>query len=150
MRWQWSRFDSLQLLELYTLIKLRQDVFVVEQACAYPDVDGEDPACWHLLGWKDGELMAYLRAFPPGHSGYPEVVIGRVIVSEALRGQGMGRVLMEEGHQRAEQCWGAHPIKLSAQAHLASFYGSLGYAVCGPGYDEDGIPHVPMRRPAEG
>jgi len=148
MQWQWSSFDALSLTDLYAVMRLRQEVFVVEQTCPYLDADGEDPVCHHLLGWQEGALVAYLRAFPPGGEVHPEAVIGRVITAAPIRGQGMGRVLMVEGHRQIVQTWGAQPIWLSAQAHLARFYGSLGYAVCGPGYDEDGIPHVPMRRAA--
>ena len=144
MRWQWTSFDALSLHELYAVLRLRQEVFVVEQTCPYLDADGQDGLCHHLLGWKDDTLVAYLRAFPPNTTAHPEAVIGRVITAMPVRGQGMGRVLMEEGHRRMAAQWGAQPIWLSAQAHLARFYGSLGYVICGPGYDEDGIPHVPM------
>ena len=150
MQWQWSPFEALSLTELYAVMRLRQEVFVVEQTCPYLDADGEDPSCLHLLGWEDGALVAYLRAFPPGGEVHPEAVIGRVIIAMPSRGSGLGRLLMEEGHRWIEQTWGAQPIWLSAQAHLKPFYRSLGYAVCGPGYDEDGIPHVPMRRAVGG
>ena len=146
MRWQWTGFDDLSLQELYALLRLRQEVFVVEQTCPYLDADGEDDICHHLLGWEDDALVAYLRVFPPGGSSHPEVVIGRVITAMPARGKGLGRELMAESHRRIVQTWGPQPIWLSAQAHLERFYGSLGYAICGPGYDEDGIPHVPMRR----
>jgi ElaA protein len=151
MIWNWCPFDALSASDLYTVLRLRQEVFVVEQDCAYLDADGSDAACHHLLGWREGVLAAYLRVFPPGTCGeHPEVVIGRVITAASARGEGLGRTLMEEGHRQSVQTWGAQPIWLSAQAHLARFYGSLGYVVCGPGYDEDGIPHLPMRRPAAG
>ncbi|MFT5679549.1 MAG: ElaA protein [Myxococcota bacterium] len=146
MNWQWSPFDALSTTDLYTVLRLRQEVFVVEQDCVYLDADGGDLTCHHLLGWQDGVLVAYLRAFPPGGDPHPEVVIGRVLTAESVRGTGQGRVLMEEGHRQAAATWGPQPIWLSAQAHLSRFYGSLGYAVAGPGYDEDGIPHLPMRR----
>ncbi len=143
MRWQWTPFSDLSLAELYTLLRLRQEVFVVEQDCAYLDADGDDPRCHHLLGWMGEALVAYLRVYPPELG---ELVIGRVLTAPQIRGTGWGRPLMEEAHRRAWQTWGQGPIRLSAQAHLAGYYGSLGYRVIGPGYDEDGIPHLPMRR----
>jgi len=152
MRWQWSAFDELSLTDLYALMALRQEVFVVEQDCAYLDADGRDAAARHLLGWEGERLGAYLRAFAPGVE-HPEaardMVIGRVITAPFLRGTGLGRPLMAEGHRRCFATWGEGPIHISAQAHLERYYASLGYRVVGPGYDEDGIPHLPMRREEE-
>ncbi len=147
MRWQWSSFEALGSEALYAALALRQAVFVLEQRCLYLDADGRDRAARHLLGWgSDGELLAYLRAFPPG-AIHPEACIGRVLTAPTIRGRGRGRALMREGHRRVRAQWGPVPIRLSAQAHLRGFYASLGYVPCGPGYDEDGIPHLPMRRP---
>lgn len=144
--WTWSAWSELDRDTLYAVLRLRQEVFVVEQTCAYLDADGLDPEAWHLLGrGEDGGLVAYLRAFGPGVRG-PDAVIGRVIVAAAGRGTGLGRALMREGERRLAATFGPGPIALGAQAHLERFYGSLGYAACGPGYDEDGIPHLPMRR----
>lgn len=148
MRWQWSPFDALSLTDLYAAMRLRQEVFVVEQDCPYVDADGRDPACLHLLGWDGEALVAYVRVFPPGASAHPEAVIGRVVVHGERRGEGHGRAVMLEAHRRIEAAWAHPPMWLSAQAHLERWYGGLGYAVCGEGYDEDGIPHLPMRRPA--
>lgn len=146
LRWQWCAFDDLSLTEIYAAMRLRQEVFVVEQTCAYLDADGQDPACMHLLGWDADVLVAYLRVFPPGATAHPEAVIGRVVVSGGRRGEGHGQAVMEEAHRRIAATWGDPPIWLSAQAYLERWYGSLGYRVCGPGYDEDDIPHLPMRR----
>ena len=148
LRWQWLPFAALSPAALYALLRLRQEVFIVEQACPYLDADGADADAHHLLGWgQDGALLACLRAFPP-HTRRPEAVIGRVVTAPAIRRAGLGRALMLEGHRRAAITWGAGPIWLSAQAYLLDFYTSLGYTVAGPGYDEDDIPHLPMRRPA--
>ncbi|MEM6926159.1 MAG: GNAT family N-acetyltransferase [Myxococcota bacterium] len=136
------------MAELYAILQLRQAVFVVEQDCAYLDADGGDDAAMHLRGYEHDALVAYLRAFPPGDDGC--VHMGRVIVVEAVRGRGLGRALMEHGADVAMAQWGPHPIHLSAQAHLEPFYASLGYGVTGPGYLEDGIPHLPMQRPQPG
>jgi len=148
MRWQWSPFDALSLRDLYAAMQLRQEVFVVEQDCPYLDADGADPACHHLLGWDGDALVAYVRVFAPGDTVHPEVVIGRVVVRGRRRSEGLGRAVMHEAHARALATWGPQPCWLSAQAHLEHWYGTLGYTVCGPGYLEDGIPHVPMRRRA--
>lgn len=143
---RWTPFAELTLLDLHDALALRARVFVVEQDCAYADVDGMDPHAWHLLGrGQHGELVSYLRVFPPGVQR-EEVVIGRVVTGP--RGHGLGTALMREALARVSSTWSDHPTWLSAQAHLAEWYGRLGYRVCGDGYDEDGIPHVPMRRAA--
>jgi len=142
----WTPFHGLSVVDLHDALRLRADVFVVEQDCAYADVDGRDPTAWHLLARSpEGELVAYLRAFAPGVERR-EAVIGRVVTGP--RGEGLGTVLMAEGLDRIASQWPEAPVWLSAQAHLAAWYGRLGFAICGPGYDEDGIPHVPMQRPA--
>lgn len=149
MTWVWRSFDALTNLELYAVLRLRQEVFVVEQECAYLDADDLDPRCDHLLGLDDQGLCAYVRAVPPGVS-YPEYpAIGRVITAPRVRGKGLGRPLMREAIRGVEARWPG-PIKIGAQAHLAAYYGSLGFQVCGPEYDEDGIPHLPMLRAPSG
>lgn len=141
IRWRWTDWSGLGRDDLHDLARLRQEVFVVEQECAYLDLDGRDPEAFHLLG-RDGDgLAAYLRAFGP-----EQPVIGRVVVAPRRRGEGLGRRLMEEGRARVEAAWGPGPLRVGAQARLERFYASLGYVVCGPGYDEDGIWHVPMER----
>lgn len=147
--WRCKSFSELSGSEVYEILALRAEVFVVEQDCAYQDVDGKDSLAMHLMGWGLGdELSAYLRSFPP-ESLREEIVIGRVVTSPAARGQGLGRKLMLEGMRRAWRQWGDHPIHVSAQAHLQDWYNSLGFVVCGPGYPEDGIPHLPMRCPGK-
>ncbi|TNE87986.1 MAG: GNAT family N-acetyltransferase [Deltaproteobacteria bacterium] len=143
--WHWLTFEELGVHRLYAVLALRQAVFVVEQECAYLDADGDDADAMHLLGELDGELVAYVRAFAPGRV-YDEACIGRVITAERIRGTGQGRPLMLEAIRQVEATWGPGPIKLSAQSHLRAYYESLGFAVCGEGYLEDGIPHLPMRR----
>jgi ElaA protein len=148
MRWHWTPFADLSLTGLYTVLRLRQEIFVVEQDCPYLDADGDDVRCHHLLGWgEDGGLDAYLRVYPPG-AYRSEIVIGRVLTAQRVRRQGLGRVLMLEGMARAFAQWGVGPIYLGGQAYLRDFYEGLGFTVSGPGYDEDGIPHFPMRRPS--
>lgn len=143
MKADWRSWDALTASEVYALVKLRQDVFIVEQRCAYPDLDGRDPDAHHLLVWEADVLAGVLRAFPPNGAG--DVIVGRVVVAPPHRRTGLGRRLMRTGMAAATSTWGAHTFWLSGQAHLQAFYESLGFSVCGPGYDEDGIPHLPMR-----
>ena len=127
------------------MMRLRQEVFVVEQNCPYLDADGRDLGAMHLLGWQDESLVAYVRAFAPGDF-YTEACIGRVVTAPAIRGTGQGRPLMEEAIRCLQEQWGPCPIKISAQSQLESYYNSVGFKVCGEGYLEEGLPHLPMRR----
>lgn len=144
-RWQWARFEALSLQDLYDALQLRARVFILEQG-PYLDPDGLDQASAHLLGRNaQGELLAYLRVVDPGVK-YAEPSIGRVVMAASVRGQGHGPVLMNEGIRRCEEAWPGRSIRISAQAHLAPFYGQLGFAAVGPGYLEDGILHQEMLR----
>jgi ElaA protein len=147
--WQWRRFADLSGDDVYDMLSLRSEVFVVEQQCVFADADGCDRASWHLLGRVVEQggppwLGAYLRCIDPGVR-YPEPSIGRVVVSGRLRDTGSGRVLMTEGIARSRTEWPGLPIVIGAQQRLEAFYGSLGFAVEGMPYDEDGILHVQMR-----
>ena len=145
--WTCKPFADLTLPELYAVLRLRSEIFVVEQNCPYLDMDGLDEAAFHLLGRTEtGELAAYTRLLPKGVS-YPEYVsIGRVVVAQAQRRNGLGQALMQESIRRCERLFGQGPIKIGAQQYLERFYQELGFAQCGEGYDEDGIPHIPMLR----
>lgn len=144
--WRCLRFDDLGVVDLYALLRLRAEVFVVEQRCAYLDPDGADPACWHLLGERAGDLLAYARLVPAGLK-FTEASIGRVVTDPATRGSGLGHALMREAIERVHALWTPQPIRIGAQAHLQAFYGQHGFAVDGPLYNEDGIEHVEMLRP---
>ena len=146
IRWHWSAFDALSAGELYAALTLRQQVFVLEQNCLYPDLDGLDPHCWHLLGWLGPELGAYLRLIPPTHHASEYPAIGRVVVSMAVRGRGLGRQLMIEGLRGVAQHYPEQPVMVSAQAHLQRFYETLGFCPVSDVYLEDGIPHLDMLR----
>lgn len=145
LRWRCLRFDELSLHGLYGLLALRSKVFVVEQACAYQDIDGADPDCLHLLGERDGMLLASARLVPAGLK-FPEASIGRVVTEPVTRGSGLGHALMREAIARLQAHWGAQPIRIGAQAHLQAFYRQHGFLPDGEPYDEDGIEHVEMRR----
>lgn len=140
----WRRFDAFDVAELYAVLKLRVDIFVVEQSCAYPELDGRDPAAEHLLAYADDTLVGTLRLFPPDGSGAAR--IGRVAVAPSVRGGGLGRRMMHAGIARACQHDGATPIELDAQLQLEAFYGSLGFVRIGPDYLDAGLPHCNMRR----
>lgn len=144
--WQWHSWQSLTPDALYALLRLRSAIFVVEQDCVFPDMDGRDPACEHLCGWNGArELTAYLRLVPPGVRT-PEVSLGRVVVAQAARGLGFGRAVMLEGVKHCATQYPGRPLKVSAQQHLEKFYGSLGFTRVGEMYMEDGIAHVDMLR----
>ncbi|MFI3064452.1 GNAT family N-acetyltransferase [Streptococcus suis] len=136
-------FDQLSLQELYSILTLRVDVFVVEQACPYPEVDGKDPNCLHLLGMDNGELVAYLRILPAGLS-YDEVSIGRVVIKPSHRGKGLGRPMMEQAIAYITTEWKESQIKIGAQAYVEKFYSSLGFEPVSEVYLEDDIPHLDM------
>jgi ElaA protein len=147
IEWICKHHRDLGKEQLYALLKLRSDVFVVEQKCAYPDLDGQDLEgdTHHLMGWEDDQLMAYLRLLDPESQG-GDVVIGRVVTAPAGRGKGLGHAMMEQALKQAEKHWPQVPIYLSAQAHLQGYYGKYGFEVVGEEYLEDGIPHIGMRR----
>jgi ElaA protein len=142
-----ARFAELTPYEVYGLCRLRVDVFVVEQECPYPELDGRDvePATVHLWYERDGaaapEILATIRVLDDG----AEKVIGRVATAAGARGQGLAAALIRRG---IELCAGA-PIHLGAQAYLEGWYERFGFRKSGPGYIEDGIPHLPMRRPGD-
>ena len=149
LRWQWAPFASLDGAAVHAMLEARQQVFVLEQRCLYPDIDALDLDAHHLLGWseRDGApaLAAYLRCLAPGVHA-PETVLGRVLTTAAWRGQGLGRQLMAEGIRRAEAAHPGHRIRLSAQAHLAHFYAGFGFRRVSEIYLEDDTPHVAMLR----
>lgn len=146
---QTSSFQQLSLSELYGIMVLRQEVFVVEQNCPYLDADGKDADALHLCVYDAAaELLAYARIFDRGIA-YPDYAcIGRVIVAAKARGSGLGYRLMEEAARQLYQHYGPQAIKISAQAHLQVFYRQLGYEGVGEEYLEDDIPHRAMIKPA--
>jgi ElaA protein len=146
LQWVFKPFDELTSLELYALLQLRSEVFVVEQNCVFLDMDDKDQLCHHLLGYKGDLLAAYTRIVPKGVSYDDYDSIGRVVSSPRVRGEGRGKELMEESIRRLQDLYGVVPIKIGAQLYLKKFYESLGFQQCGEVYDEDGIDHIPMLR----
>jgi len=145
LHWSWLRFEQLGVDHLYDALALRCRVFILEQG-AYLDPDGVDRHAWHLLG-RDGAgvLQAYLRIVDPGIK-FDEPSMGRVITSPETRGTGLGRTLVAEGLARADAAWPGRGNRISAQAHLARFYGGFGFEAIGEPYLEDNIPHLEMFR----
>ena len=143
MRVEIKPFSELNLQELYALLRMRSEIFVVEQECIYLDLDGKDTDALHVLGWKGTELCGYCRVFRPGDY-FKEASIGRVAVSSQFRGNGYGARLMEFTIQAIEKEMGDCPIAISAQAYLQRFYEELGFQPEGELYKEDGIPHIRM------
>jgi len=147
--WQWSRFSELTAADLYSVVRFREAVFIVEQNCPYPDSDGRDPNAWHLLGWSQRStgrvLVAYARIFEPGVR-YDEASIGRVVTAPEVRGTGKGRALMAEALRRIDSLMPGQPIRIAAQRRLEDFYLGLGFKTVSDPYEEDGIIHVDMLR----
>ena len=147
IQWQWRRFAELSSVQLYTIFAARQAVFVVEQNSPYLDLDGKDLDAEHLIAWSGDEVAAYLRLLAPGMS-YQEPSLGRIITTKIGRGTGLGRELVARGLQRIYELYPTLPVRIGAQAHLQKFYGSFGFVQSSEPYDEDGIMHIEMLRPA--
>ncbi|WP_252374449.1 GNAT family N-acetyltransferase [Hydrogenophaga sp. 2FB] len=145
LNWRCLPFDALHARTLYALLQLRTEVFVMEQTCVFQDMDGADAQCFHLLGERDGELLAYARLVPAGLK-FTEASIGRVVTLPAARGGGLGHVLVRESVQALQGLWGVQPIRIGAQARLQAFYQQHGFVPDGPIYIEDGIDHIEMVR----
>ncbi|MBX3155423.1 MAG: GNAT family N-acetyltransferase [Deltaproteobacteria bacterium] len=142
LTWHRCAFAELTAAELYAIVVLREQVFIVEQTCPYLDADGLDPASEHLWAAReDGALAAYLRIVPAG-AKFDEVALGRIITAPWARGTGLGKDLVRRGLAAV----GNVPVRIGAQAHLERFYGEFGFARASDNYDEDGIPHLEMLR----
>lgn len=144
LEWRWKKMEQLDGMDLYRILKLRQDVFIIEQSCIYPDMDNRDITAWHLAGVDgDGTIVACLRVLPPDtNSGFPR--IGRVAVREGARGKKVARALMTEGIRRTRNLYPQCAIGIAAQQYLKGFYESLGFEEISGIYIEDGIAHLDM------
>lgn len=145
MRWLVKKFDDLTNLELYSILQLRSEVFVVEQNCVYQDMDTIDESAFHLFGTEEQKIVAYARLIPPGIS-YSTASIGRVVVSNTIRSKGIGKELMKEAINETEILFKTTSITISAQQYLNRFYNELGFKEVGDTYLEDNIPHIKMIR----
>lgn len=144
LSWCWFRLGDMEPGLLYDLLTLRVDVFVVEQACVYHELDGLDKTAKHLLITNDEEAVGCLRVLPPG-PGEAGARIGRVAVSSNWRNLGLARLLVKNAIEEIGRDYPTCGICLDAQTYLKEFYLSLGFEVCGEGFLEEGIPHVPMQ-----
>ncbi|QQR46623.1 GNAT family N-acetyltransferase [Myxococcus xanthus] len=152
--WQWKSFQALSLDELYDVLALRQEVFVVEQRSIYQDVDGFDRSAEHLLLHMESQgtrlLAGYLRVLSPGVKYPLASSLGRVVTSPRARAQGLGRELVARGLARLDSLYPQAAVHIGAQHYLQRFYEGFGFQTQGDVYDEDGIPHIDMVRPAGG
>ncbi len=145
LEWKIKRFEALSVQELYKLLQLRSEVFVVEQNCVYQDIDGKDHKAIHLIGEVDGEMVCYARLFKP-KDYFEQASIGRVVVKPNFRDKKLGHVLMREAIIVMKKHFDSTKITISAQLYLKKFYESHGFIQTSEMYLEDDIPHIEMRK----
>lgn len=143
LRWQITHFNGLDPAQLYAALRLRLEVFAIEQNSLYQDLDNLDQQATHMLAWDNGQLLAYLRCLPPGAS-YRESAIGRIVVAAPARGRQLGRELVPRGIRYNLDQWPNRGIRINAQSYLRVFYEELGFVADGDDYNLDGIPHLQM------
>jgi ElaA protein len=144
MKWYLKRFDDLLPQEVYDILQLRNEVFIVEQTCPYLDIDGKDMHSYHLFAKDEKNVIcAYLRILDKGQT-FDDLSIGRVIVRKEERGNGLAKQMLIKAIQFIETTLGIHQIRISAQAYLKDFYSEIGFTACSEVYLEDNIPHIEM------
>lgn len=143
MKWKLKKFEELKTEEIYKILKIRNEVFIVEQQCAYQDCDDKDKKAYHLYLEDEGEIVSYLRILEKGVS-FDEASIGRVLVKKKYRSKGISREMMIKAIEFIEQSLNETEIKIQAQSYLINFYGSLGFKESSNEYLEDNIPHIDM------
>ncbi len=146
IKFQCLSFDELNTKQLYELLKLRQDVFIIEQQCIYPELDGEDYNHWHLLATETETVAGYLRIIPADFHSSGCVAIGRVVTRASFRGQGLASKMMQQALEFCQNQFPGQLLFLSAQQQLLDFYKGFGFSAVSDVYLEDGIPHVDMKR----
>ncbi|NVJ49659.1 MAG: GNAT family N-acetyltransferase [Gammaproteobacteria bacterium] len=144
--WQWLKYSELTRDQAVALFELRQNVFIVEQNCPFPDIDGLDPQATHLLAWEGSQLVAYLRLFDQFAPYQGRASIGRICTHPEHRGGGLGRELVMRGLQQIDDTLAAPETEIGAQLYLQKFYQSFGFVPCSDVYIEDGIDHIHMLR----
>ncbi|MET3106622.1 ElaA protein [Oxalobacteraceae bacterium GrIS 2.11] len=148
IKWQCLSFNELSGAQMHAILKARCDVFVVEQNCAFPEIDLKDHSALHLIAWGDNDqLAAYLRIHPP-HTHFAEPSLGRILSTSSYRGTGLGGQLVEQGLKHLEAHYPDLPVRIGAQCYLLDFYRSFGFNIASEEYLEDGIPHIEMLKPA--
>ncbi len=146
IHWKCTKFDELTVEELYQILRLRNEVFVVEQNCPYQDCDEKDQASYHLCGWQHDGLKAYTRIIPPGICYINAASIGRVVTSSSMRAQSIGKQLMSRSLENLYRLFGNVPVTIGAQLYLKKFYENFCFVQNGKTYLEDGIPHITMEK----
>jgi ElaA protein len=146
LKWQWCRLGELSAEQLYAVLAARVAVFIVEQKCAYQDLDGLDEGAEHLIAWSGTDVAGYLRVLAPG-TRFADPSIGRIVTTKPFRGSGLGRELVAKGIERARVRYPGRPVRISAQQYLEKFYREFGFATVSEPYLEDDIPHVEMVLP---
>jgi len=149
-KYKLSSFKELNTTQLYEILRLRSEVFVVEQDCVYQDMDGLDLNSLHLCEWQGGKLLAYTRLLAPKVDFDDASAIGRIITCPSVRRKGHGRPIIQESISTCERLWPSFPIKLHAQTYLLGLYGEFGFKPYGEEFLEDGLPHYFMERAAKG
>ena len=147
IEWRLKKFEELTPYELYAILRLRNEVFVVEQNCVFQDADNYDQNAYHLMGFDNKKLAAYTRLLPAG-SVYKETSIGRVVTSPSIRKTGAGKELMQQSVEAVYKLFGRQAIKIGAQLYLKNFYESFGFEQISDVYLEDGIEHIYMIKKA--
>jgi ElaA protein len=145
LTWNYKHFEELSVHELYAILRLRSEVFVVEQNCVFLEIDNKDQECFHLMGWNNDSLAAYARLVPQNVT-FSYISIGRVVTSPAYRGKMAGKDLLAKSINCCEQIFGRQPIKIGAQLYLKRFYEQFGFRQTGDIYLEDNIEHIHMMR----
>jgi ElaA protein len=143
IQWLLKKFEELTPYQLYAILQLRNEVFVVEQTCVFQDADDKDQNSWHLMGFEKNKLVAYTRLVPAGEI-HQQCSIGRVVTSPSARGNGIGKDLMDRSINAVYDLFGKGPIKIGAQVYLKNFYESFGFEQSSDIYLEDGIEHIYM------
>jgi ElaA protein len=146
INWQCKFFTDLSSLELYKILQLRSEVFIVEQNCAYQDCDNKDIKAYHYSGWENENIIAYTRLLDKGISYEDEASIGRVVTAKSVRGKNIGKQLMTNSINEVYRLFGEVPIRISAQLYLKKFYESFSFVQKSGVYMEDGIEHISMFR----
>lgn len=144
--WKVKTFQELELNELYKIIQLREEVFILEQKCIYTDLDFADQDCTHIMGFINEEMVAYSRIFAPDASINKSASFGRVLVAKKARGINIGRLLITQLLETIEQLYQTNHVEISAQSYLVKFYQEFGFQTYGEGYLDAGIPHISMKK----
>src|SRR5258706_15075443 len=146
MKWFLKKFDELTAHELYSILQLRNEVFIIEQNCVYQDADNKDQTSYHFSGWMNDQLIAYTRLLPKGVAYNDYASIGRVVTSPSERGNGIGKELIQRSIEQLNNLFDSVPIKIGAQLYLKKFYSEFGFQQTSDIYLEDGIEHIEMIR----